>query len=152
MLHQFRVFLDEGEGVHPRVADQVGVAQQRQHPQVRAAPGLGGAQDVSLSALFEVELGEPETVHGGRHRIQPLAGGGTVGRLRDEQAEPRGGTAADPSTQLVQLRDAEPVGVHDHHHGRVRDVDAHLDHGRRDQDVQLAGGELAHHAVLVVGR
>ena len=59
---------------------------------------------------------------------------------------------ADPAAELVQLGDAEPVGVHDHHGGGVGDVHADLDDGGGDQDVHLARGEAAHHVVLVVGR
>ena len=42
--------------------------------------------------------------------------------------------AADAAAQLVQLRQAEPLGVLDHHQRRVRHVDADLDDRRRDQD------------------
>ena len=41
---------------------------------------------------------------------------------------------------------------HDHHHGGVRDVDAHLDHRGRQQQVDLPRREGAHHRVLVLGR
>ena len=44
--------------------------------------------------------------------------------------------AADAAAQLVQLRQAEPLRVLDHHHRRVRHVDADLDDGGRDQDVR----------------
>ena len=46
--------------------------------------------------------------------------------------------AADAAAQLVQLRQAEALGVLDHHHRRVRHVDADLDDRRRDEDVELA--------------
>jgi len=42
-----------------------------------------------------------------------------------------------------ELRDAETLGVLDQHHGRVRDVDANLDDGRRDEHVGVAGGKRA---------
>ena len=64
----------------------------------------------------------------------------------DQQAEPGQAAPADPAAQLVQLGDAEPVGVEDHHHGGVGDVDADLDHRGGDQHVDLAGGEGAHRA------
>ena len=56
----------------------------------------------------------------------------------DEQAQPGHAAAADAAAQLVQLRDAEPVGVEDHHRRRVRHVDADLDDRRRDQHVDVA--------------
>ena len=79
----------------------------------------------------------------------PAAPGGGLG---DQQAQTRRAAPADPAAQLVQLGDAEPVGVEHDHHGGVGHVDADLDHRGRDQHVELAGGEVAHHGVLLVGR
>ena len=59
-------------------------------------------------------------------------------RPRDEQAVRLLGAAADAAAQLVQLREPEAVGLLDDHHRRVRDVDADLDHRRRDEHVELA--------------
>ena len=61
-------------------------------------------------------------------------------------------TAADPAAQLMQLGDAEPVGVADHHHRRVRHVHADLDHRGGHQHVGLPGHEPGHHRVLLLGR
>ena len=58
---------------------------------------------------------------------------------------------ADPAAQLVELGDAEAIGVEDHHHRGVRDVDADLDHRRGDEHVELAGAEATHHVVLLAG-
>ena len=58
--------------------------------------------------------------------------------------------AANPPAQLVQLRQPEPLGVLDEHHGRVRHVHADLDDGGRDEDVTLAARECPHDAVLLV--
>ena len=41
--------------------------------------------------------------------------------------------AADPAAQLVELGEAEALGVLDDHQRGVGDVDADLDHRRRDQ-------------------
>ena len=60
--------------------------------------------------------------------------------------------AADPPAQLVQLADAEPVGVHHHHHRRVGHVHPHLDHRGAHQHVDLPGAEGRHHRVLLLGR
>ncbi len=70
----------------------------------------------------------------------------------DQQAHPGRRATADPAAQLVQLGEAEPVGVEDHHAGGVGDVDADLDHGGGDQHVELAALERPHHGVLLVGR
>ena len=59
---------------------------------------------------------------------------------------------AHPAAQLVQLRQAEPVGVVHHHRVGVGHVEPRLhDHGG-DQDVHLAGHEPAHHLLQVVRR
>ena len=65
---------------------------------------------------------------------------------RDEQAVRLLRPAPDPAAELVELREAEAVGLLHDHDRRVRDVDADLDHGRRDEDVQLARLEARHHA------
>ena len=44
------------------------------------------------------------------------------------------------AAELVELADAEPVGVHDHHRRAGRDAD--LTPGSH-QDIQLAGGKAA---------
>ncbi len=49
----------------------------------------------------------------------------------------------------MQLGEPEALGVLDHHHGRLRHVDADLDHRGGDQELRLAGGEALHGAVLV---
>jgi hypothetical protein len=52
----------------------------------------------------------------------------------------------------MQLGDAEAVGVVDHHHRGVGHVDAHFDHRRRHQYIDLAGGEPAHHRIFHFAR
>ena len=49
--------------------------------------------------------------------------------------QPSGRAAADAAAQLMQLREAETLGVLDDHDRRLRHVDADLDDGRRDQDL-----------------
>ncbi len=55
--------------------------------------------------------------------------------------------AADAAAQLVQLREAEPVGAVDDDGVGVRVVDAGLDDGRAQQHVVPLLRELAHHAL-----
>ena len=134
--------------------DDVLVAQHGQHPQRRAAAGLGGAEHVALAALLEVEARELEAVQRAGHGVEPLAGRCRRRHLGDEQAQPGVRAPTDAAAQLVQLRDAEPVGVQDDHDRGVRDVDADLDHRRRDEHVDPSGGrtggEAAHDVVLLV--
>ena len=52
---------------------------------------------------------------------------------------------ADAAAQLMQLREAELVGVLDNEGVDVRDVDAGLDDGRADEDLDVAVREGLHH-------
>ena len=99
----------------------------------------------------------PRSVRSTSARLKPSRSAATAssrlpGELRarvgEQQAEGLVRTAADAPAQLVQLRDAVAVGLLDHHHGRVRHVDADLDHARRDQHVDLARRESRHHRAL----
>ena len=84
--------------------------------------------------------------------VQPLPCRRAGAALGDEQAQTGVRATADAAAQLVQLRDAEPVGVEHDHHGGVRYVDTDLDHRRGDEHVDVAARRTAHHVVLRVGR
>ncbi len=60
--------------------------------------------------------------------------------------------AADAAAQLMQLADAEPVGIHHQHDRGVGDVDADLNDGGAHQHIDLARAKTRHHGVLLVGR
>ena len=100
----------------------------------------------------EILLGEREAVAalGDRLEARPRLVGQR--RLIQQHAVARVGAAADAPAQLVQLRQPEALGVLDDDHRRVRHVDADLDHRRRHQQPQRAGGERVHHALLRVRR
>ena len=65
--------------------------------------------------------------------VEPL--GGLRTHVAEEDAERLFGAAADSAAQLVQLRETEALRVLDHHHRRVGHVDADLDHGRSDEQI-----------------
>ena len=60
--------------------------------------------------------------------------------------------APDPPPELVKLRDPIAVSVFDQHHGRIGDVDPHLDHRGRDQHVGRPRGKGSHRSLLGRGR
>ena len=103
-------------------------------------PRLPRAEERAAAAKVEIDLGELEAVGRRDERLEALLRrlGQLLLRARDEQAVGLLGAAPDPAAQLVELREAEAVGFLHDHHGRVRDVDADLDHGRRDEHVELA--------------
>ena len=94
----------------------------------------------ALAAQLEVALGELEAVGRLDERLEARLRrvGQLLLRPRDEQAVRLLGAAADAAAQLVELGEPEAVGLLDDHDRRVRDVDADLDHRRRDEHVELA--------------
>ena len=59
--------------------------------------------------------------------------------------------AADAAAQLVELGEAEALGVFNQHERGVRHVDTDLDDGSGDEHVDLVRGEGAHDGVLFLG-
>ena len=96
------------------VGDDVEVLRHPQQPQRGAAAGLGGAEDVALAALLEVELGQAEAVGRGGEGLDALQRPGVPGSaVVTARHTPGLGAAADAPAQLVQLGQAEAVGVED---------------------------------------
>ena len=111
------------------------------------------AEQLACAAQLEVDLGQLEAVGGLDERLQP--GDRRLRQLllrpRHEQAVRLLRPTPDAAAELVQLGQAEAVGLLHDHDRRVRHVDADLDHGRRHEHVQLAGLE-ARHQVAPLGR
>ena len=57
--------------------------------------------------------------------------------------------ATHTATELMQLAEAETIGVFNDHQRRVGDVHTDLDHRCGDQDLRLPGHKGGHHGVLV---
>ena len=121
---------------------QIAVAQLRD-------TGLLGAEDLAGAAQAQIFLGDAEPVGGLAHHRQ--AAGALLGDLAAHQQEAVALAAAAPdaAAQLVELREAEAIGVEDRHHRRLRHVDPDLDHGGGDEHVELAVAERAHHLVAL---
>ena len=60
-------------------------------------------------------------------------------------------TATNAPAELVKLVEAVVVGIHDDDEVGVGDVDADFDDGGRDEDVDLAFGEVLHDGVFFDG-
>ena len=52
------------------------------------------------------------------------------------------------AAQLVQLREAEPLGVLNHHHRGVGHVNAYLNDGGGKQDLRLIAGKPLHFIIF----
>ena len=61
------------------------------------------------------------------------------------------GPATDTAAQLMELGEAEPLRMLDQHDRGVRHVDPDLDHGRRDEHLDLAVPEPPHHGIALLG-
>ena len=96
---------------------------------------LPRAEQVAFAAQPQIFLGDAEAVFGFAQDREPRLGGLAERRLVEQQAGGMAGPAADAAAQLVQLREPEALGVLDHHDGRLRHVDADLDHGGGDQQL-----------------
>ena len=133
-----------GELEDGAVAEEVGDAELGQ-------AGLAGAEEFAGAALLEVEFGEFEAVLSGDHGVETGLGlfGDAVASHQDAIAS--GCATADAAAKLVELGEAEAVGVIDDHDGGVGDVDADLDDGGGDEDVDVAALEASHGDLFVVG-
>jgi len=85
-----------------------------------------------------------KTVGGAHHGFE--AGAGFVGHARggDEYAMGFLRAAADASAKLVELGEAEALGVLDDHDGGVGDVHAHLHYSCGDEDLRFVLAEALH--------
>ena len=85
------------------------------------------------AAQPQILLGDAEPVLGLAQDREPPPRHLAERRLVQQQAGRGLVAAADAAAQLVQLGEAEALGVLDDHDRRGRHVDADLDHRRRDQ-------------------
>ncbi len=113
--------------------------------------GLTAAEDFAGAAQLQVGLRDLEAVGGRAHRFEPAFRGVRQRYLVHQHALAGSGAAADAAAQLVQLRQAETLGVFDDHDAGVGHVDADFDHRGRDQQLRLAVLERVHLRVLFVG-
>ncbi len=118
--------------------DPLPVPAQRRQLEVVAAL-LALAHDRALAPQVEVDLGQLEAV--GRCAPAPRGAAspsGVSAVRRRGSSTTASAPPADPAPELVELGDAEAVGVEDDHDRGVGDVDADLDHRRGDQHVERA--------------
>src|SRR5439155_1035233 len=114
--------------------------------------GLPGPEELAVPAELQIDLGDAKAVVGLRHRAHSASRVLAELAVREQDAVRLPRPAAHPAAQLVQLREAEALGVLDEHHAGVRHVDADFDHGRGDEEVDLARLEAAHDPVFVFRR
>ena len=109
-----------------------------------------GALEVARTAQLEVGFGNTEAVVGLAHDVDASAC--VVAELigRDEDAERLVCSPAYAATKLVELAEAEALGVEDDHDRGVGHVDAHLDNGCGYEHLRLAADETLHLEFLLL--
>ena len=81
--------------------------------------GLADAEHLALAAQSQILLGDAEAVLGLAQDLEPRPRRFAERALVEQQAGRAAGAAPDPAAQLVQLRQAEALGVLDHHDRRL---------------------------------
>src|SRR4029077_19540269 len=107
------------------------------------------AKQITHSANAQIGARDLEAVVGRTEYSQSI--GGLRADVPEQDAEGLLGATPDPAAELVKLRETESLGVLDEHHRRVRHVDSHFDHRRRNEDVDLSIAKLAHDRVALRG-
>src|SRR5207247_866039 len=112
---QRRIARDDPGGRAPRRLEQVQVAREIGVPQ-RDPARLPRPGELPHPALLQVQLRDREAVGRVTKRLEARR---RFGRIGEQDAVARRRAPAHPAAQLVQLRQAEPLGVLDQHHRRV---------------------------------
>ncbi len=112
-------------------------------------PALLAAQEISSAADFKVEGRNPEArpeVAEFANRRQTLPGYRRQRLFGRNQQVRIGPPVRSPhsSSQLIQLRQAIPIGAVNHDGVRVPDIEAVFDDGGGDEDVVLVGDKVDH--------
>ena len=108
---------------------------------------LRRAKEITRAAGLQIILRHGEAVRRAAQKLQPLAHR-VVAVVGNQNAAGIRCAASHAPAQLVQCRQAEPLGVLNDHDRCVRHVNADLDDCRRDKHVQLTGLESLHDIVL----
>ena len=141
MQHEFGGFL------HAR--QEVGIAQQIGDAQLRKAR-LARAEKLARTAQRKIAARDLKAVEGlADHFAVARAQAPKAARDTGARRCSPSGAASDAAAQLVQLGKTHALGVLDHHERRIGHVDAHLDHRRRDEKLDLARLEGRHRRVLL---
>ncbi len=132
-----------------RFEQKLGVLQEAPKPEARHA-GLPGTQQFARSTEREILFRDAKPIVRRGHGVEPATPVFADRAAGDEETMRRAAAASHASSKLMQLREPEALRVEDDHHRRRRNVDANLDHGRRDEDVERAIFEGAHHTIALL--
>ena len=134
--------MGEGAGL----ADECGIGDEVGEAEVCEA-GLGGAEHIAGATQAEVCLGDLEAIGSLLQYGELLDGLGEL-RVGEEDAVGFFLAPADAAAELVELGEAEALGVVEDHEIRIRDIDADLDDGGGDEGLERAVAEGFHDGVF----
>ena len=149
LLRQLRIFREDGQRVFAGLVEHFEFLGDVGHFEFGQAV-LAGAEEFAGATELEVHFGDVEAVGGFDHGFQSLLGG-VGGGIGDEEAGGGVFAAADAAAELVELGEAEAVGVVDEDHAGIGDVDADFDHGGGDEHVGVAVAEGEHRGLFFFG-
>ena len=148
-VDEVRILRKQGLGLVLCDPQCFGVLHKICDPQRRQAV-LGGAEEITRAARFQIVFCHGKAVRGAAQKLQPLPHR-LIHIVGDQNAAGVCRAAAHAPAQLVQGRQAEPLGVLNDHDRGVGHIDADLDDGGRDQHIQLSCLEFLHDLVLFLG-
>ena len=111
---------------------------------------LPRAEELSGAAQAQVRLGDFKAVVRAHHGGQALAGFVAHLPRGHQDAEGAVRAASHAPAQLMELRQAEALGVLDDHHRGVGHVHAYFNYGRGDQHLRFAAAEALDHRFLLL--
>src|SRR5713101_2683308 len=140
-----RRIVGERKGLAAGSLKELAVAQRIGDVKAEGA-GLAGPEEFAGAAQLQIGFGDFEAVGGAHHGFE--AGACFVGHAdrADENAVGFLRAAANASAKLMQLRQAEALGMLDDHYGGVGNID--FDYGGGDEDLDFIFVEALHDVVF----
>src|SRR6516164_9252313 len=110
---------DQGKGPFAREFEQLLVAHRVGDVESQLS-GLPRSEELPRAAQLEVRFGDFEAVRGAHHGVEPRTRFVGHAERRHQDAMRLPGASADAPAKLMELCEAEALGMLDHHHGGVR--------------------------------
>ena len=130
--------------------DNLAILSEVGNVQVESDAALLGSFHIAGATQLHVLLGDDKAVVGLSHHLQAVTCIAAQIASRHEDTVTLIGPTPYPAPQLVQLREAETLGILDDHDRGIGDIDTHFDNSSCHEDVRLTRGK-EHHLVVFLG-
>ena len=107
-------------------------------------PRLAGPEKLTRSPNFKILFRNLESILGLAQDVDTLVCLLRAQIFGHQNAESRVLTTPDSSSELMELRETESLGMLDHHEGSAGNIDTHFDYSCRDKHLNFTRPELAH--------